>query len=187
MQASAQERILDAAYDLFTSNGIGGTGVNDILERSGAAKATLYRIFKSKTELAKAVLARRGEVWTRDWLEAEMKGKSEDAGEQLLAVFDVLDKWFKTKDYEGCLFLKVVHEPNIDEELYKSAVAELDKITGLLQRLASKAGLASPKQFATVWHAHMNGAIVAASAGHTRVSKDTKKAAKLVLENWPRR
>jgi AcrR family transcriptional regulator len=62
----ARERILDAAYSLFAQYGTRSVGVDAIIERSGVAKMTLYRHFKSKQDLVLAFLERRGALWTED-------------------------------------------------------------------------------------------------------------------------
>jgi DNA polymerase len=69
---SARERVLGAAYELFSTRGIQAVGVDAIVQRSGVARQTLYRQFGSKQELVLAFLALREQVWTRDWLEAEI-------------------------------------------------------------------------------------------------------------------
>src|SRR5439155_15090992 len=53
---SARERILDAAYELFSQRGIRAVGVNEVIERAGVATATLYRHFPSKDNLVLAFL-----------------------------------------------------------------------------------------------------------------------------------
>jgi AcrR family transcriptional regulator len=100
-QASARERLLDAAYELFAAQGVNRVGVEAILARSGCARASLYSNFASKTDLALAFLRRREEIWTRNWLETEILRRGAD-GEALLAVFDVFDGWFQQTDFEGC-------------------------------------------------------------------------------------
>lgn len=45
---SARERPIDTSYDLFTRCGIGGVGVDEVVDKAGVAKATLYRHFPSK-------------------------------------------------------------------------------------------------------------------------------------------
>lgn len=184
-QLDARERILDSAYQLFTRNGVTGTGINEVLTHSGAAKATLYRAYESKTELALAAVERRGLLWSRDWLELEVQQQSAEARKQLLAIFDVLETWFRTKDYEGCLFIRLLHESNVEDELREAAIDQLTLVRAWIQRLATKAGLAEPKQFAIIWHALMNGAIVAANAGQKRGGAEAKRAALLVLKGWP--
>jgi AcrR family transcriptional regulator len=66
----ARERVLAAAYYLFSTQGVGGVGVNMIAVASGCAKASLYTCFKSKQDLALAFLDRRAELGTLNWLEA---------------------------------------------------------------------------------------------------------------------
>ena len=52
----ARERILEAAYNLFAHQGTRSVGVDAIIEKSGVAKMTLYRHFKSKQDLVLAFL-----------------------------------------------------------------------------------------------------------------------------------
>ena len=68
---SARERILDAAYELFSRRGIQAVGVNEVTERAGVATATLYRHFPSKEKLVLAFLDLREQRWTKDLIEAE--------------------------------------------------------------------------------------------------------------------
>ena len=61
--AGARDRILDAAYELFSRNGIQAVGVDAVITRSGVARQTLYRHFASKESLVLAFLeAPRGAV-----------------------------------------------------------------------------------------------------------------------------
>ncbi|MGH3021140.1 MAG: helix-turn-helix domain-containing protein, partial [Gaiellaceae bacterium] len=75
--SEARERILDSAYELFSRRGIRDVGIDEIVEHSGVAKATLHRHFRSKDELVLAFLVRREELWTREWLEAEARRRGE--------------------------------------------------------------------------------------------------------------
>lgn len=57
----AEERrneILDAANELFSQKGFDGTSTNDILERVGIARGTLYYHFKSKEDIMDALINR---------------------------------------------------------------------------------------------------------------------------------
>ena len=83
-----RQRILDAAYDLFCANGINQVGIDTILAESGCAKASLYSNFKSKVALAVAFLDRRETVWTREWLETEIKRRASSPKARLLVVFE---------------------------------------------------------------------------------------------------
>ena len=63
--ARARERILDTAYELFSTRGIRAVGTEEVLAKAGVAKSTLYRHFPSKEELVLAFLQRREQRWTR--------------------------------------------------------------------------------------------------------------------------
>ena len=76
------ERLLETAYELFSARGVRDVGVDELVERAGVAKATLYRHFSSKDELILAFLQLREERWTIGWLMEEVRergGKAPDA------------------------------------------------------------------------------------------------------------
>ena len=57
-----RERLIDAAYELFSTNGVNQVGVDAVLAKSSCAKASLYSNFNSKVDLAIAFLDRREAV-----------------------------------------------------------------------------------------------------------------------------
>src|SRR5688572_23583675 len=101
----ARQRILDTAYELFSRRGIRGVGIDEVIERAGVAKATLYRHFPSKDHLALAFLQEREQLWTLGWVEAEARRRGATPEEQLLAIFDLFDEWFHRDDFEACSFI----------------------------------------------------------------------------------
>ena len=107
---TARERILDTAYDLFSRRGIRAVGVDEVVERAGVAKATLYRHFPSKDDLVLAYLQLREQRWTFDWVEAEAQRRGATPEDQLLAIFDAFDEWFHQADFEACSFINVLLE-----------------------------------------------------------------------------
>jgi AcrR family transcriptional regulator len=61
--ATVDRRVLDAAWDLLHDAGYAGLTVDEVAERAGAAKTTLYRRWPTKDHLAIALAARiLGEV-----------------------------------------------------------------------------------------------------------------------------
>jgi TetR/AcrR family transcriptional regulator, transcriptional repressor for nem operon len=72
-----RDRILAAAAEMMLVQGVEGTSVDRVLERSGAGKSQFYHYFEDKSELVRAVLdhrlqedlARLGELLERldDW------------------------------------------------------------------------------------------------------------------------
>ncbi|MFD3270805.1 TetR/AcrR family transcriptional regulator [Paenibacillus dendritiformis] len=53
-----RNEILDAADELFGQKGFDGTSTNDILEKVGIARGTLYHHFKSKEDIMDALIER---------------------------------------------------------------------------------------------------------------------------------
>lgn len=183
----ARERLLEAAYRLFATQGVGGVGVDTIVAESGCAKSSLYNNFQSKQELALAFLDRRELVWTRNWLEAEVRRRTEDPEERLLAIFDVFDSWFRSADFEGCSFVNVLLESEPQSTVRKASADHLAKIRAIVREFADEAGLADPEEFAQAWHMLMKGSIVAAGEGNREAARHAKRAARLVLNGWERR
>ncbi|MBR6473647.1 MAG: TetR/AcrR family transcriptional regulator [Firmicutes bacterium] len=54
-----KDRLMDAAFDLYTSQGIVKTTIDDIVKRSGIAKGTFYLYFKDKYDLQEKLIAHK--------------------------------------------------------------------------------------------------------------------------------
>jgi AcrR family transcriptional regulator len=179
---SARERVLGAAYELFSTRGIQAVGVDAIIQRSGVARQTLYRQFGSKQELVLACLALREQLWTRDWLEAQIAERSDDPSQQLLAIFDVFDEWFRKPGFEGCTFINVMLEHAAeDDPIRVASTSYLSAIRGMIERLAREAGLPDPDDFARKWHILMKGSIVAAGEGDADAARRAQEMGQLLL------
>jgi AcrR family transcriptional regulator len=180
---TARERILAAAYDLFSRHGTRAVGVNTIIEHSGVAKRTLYRHFASKDELVVEFLRVREERWTKEWLQREVERRASLPAERLLAVFDVFHEWFQRDDLEGCSFINVLLE--IDDRgspVRQASVEHLVEIRVYLESLAREAGIASPEDFARRWHILMKGSIVAAQEGDREAAHRAQEIGRVLLE-----
>ena len=181
-----RERLINAAYDLFSKHGVSQVGIDTILAKSGCAKASLYANFTTKVELAIAFLERREALWTRGWLESQIKRRAETAEDRLLAIFDVFDGWFHKKSFEGCSFINVLLESKLDSPVRIAAAIHLAKIRAMVRTLAEEAKLREPEKFAQAWHMLMKGSIVSAGEGNRNAARDAKCAAHLVLKGWKR-
>lgn len=181
--SDARERLLAAAYELFSRQGVQAVGVDAIIERSGVARQTMYRHFKAKQELVLAFLERREELWTRGWLEAESGRRAQAPGERLLAIFDLFDEWFRAPEFEGCSFINVMLEhPDESHPLHQAAASYLAEIRGFLEELARRARVHNPESFARQWHILMKGSIVAAGEGDRDAALRAKELATLLLD-----
>jgi AcrR family transcriptional regulator len=180
----ARERILDAAYELFSRRGVQAVGVNEVTERAGVAIATLYRHFPSKQKLVLAFLDLREQRWTKDLIEAGAIHRGSNAEERLLAIFDVLDEWFHRDDFEAGSFIKVLLELGPNDPAGDASVRHLEQIRAIVRRLGEEAGLRDPDSFAHSWHILMQGSIVVAAEGDAQAARRGKSMARQLIDEY---
>lgn len=125
MKKPARERILETADQLFARRGYGNVGINEIIDRSGTAKATFYQHFPSKESLCSAWLTRR-----HDRSEAEWQRMRESAGQpeaKILALFDQLEGFLEAGDFRGCPYTNTAgFLPEQDGEVREMITAHKD-------------------------------------------------------------
>jgi len=179
----ARERILDTAYELFSHRGIHDVGVDEVVERAGVAKATLYNHFRSKDELVLAFLEQREQIWTYGWVEREARRRGATPEEQLLAIFDLFDEWFYGDDFEGCSFVNTLLEfRDLEHPVGRASADYLENIRSVVRNLALAAGLRDPDDFALSWHILMKGSIVQAGEGDRDAAKRAQTLGNLLIE-----
>jgi len=178
---SAHERIMVAAYGLFSRRGIRNVSVDEVIALSGVAKATLYRHFPSKDDLVLAFLARREREWTYGLVAAGAIERSADPVGRLLAVFDVFHDWFQRDDFEACSFVNVLLELGPDHPAGRASIGYLANVRSLIARFAEAAGLREPEEFARSWHILMKGSIVQAAQGDLRAAQRSKGMGELLI------
>jgi AcrR family transcriptional regulator len=180
---AARERILTAAYELFSRRGIRAVGTDEVIERAGVAKATLYRHFATKNDLVLAVLQRREELWTHGLIEEQSRQRGNTPEEQLLAIFDVMHDWFQLRDrYEGCSFINVLLELGADHPAGRACIAHIDHVRDIVRHRALAAGLTDVEGFASSWHILMKGAIILAAVGELDAAPRARKMACTLIE-----
>jgi len=179
---SGRDRILDAAYGLFSRSGVRAIGVDTITAEADVAKMTLYRNFASKNDLALAFLALREERWTKGWVQAEVLRRGETPAEQLLTIFEIFSEWFAREDFEGCAFITSLLEFEDRADPVRAAcVTHLATIRAFVCELATAAGVDDPEWFAGQWHILMKGSIVAAHEGDATASQKAREMGLLLL------
>jgi AcrR family transcriptional regulator len=179
----ARQRILDTAYDLFSRRGVRAVGIDEVIERAGVAKATLYRHFPSKDELVLAFLDLREQRWTRDFVEAGAIRRGTNPEERLLAIFDVFDEWFHRDDFEASVFINVLFEMGPEHPAGSASILHLERIREVIRRFAEEAGLRDSEAFARSWHILMQGSIVSAAEGDAEAARRAKAMARLLIES----
>jgi AcrR family transcriptional regulator len=179
----ARERILRSAYELFCRHGVHAVGVDWIVTEARVAKMSLYRHFGSKEELVVAVLERREQLWTHEWLEGEVERRGQTGEARILAIFEAFEDWFRRDDFEGCLFANSLlesHDPA--SPIGAASVTRLANVRSLVRRLAEEAGVSDPDRFAEQCQLLMLGSIIAAAAGDIEAASRARDLASLLLE-----
>lgn len=179
----AAGKILDAAEELFYERGIASVGVDTIVARSGASKATLYRHFRSKEELVAASLRRADEAWRAELAE-EVERRASTPREQLLAVFDWLKERFQSDGFRGCAFINAAADIADDGHPAHAMPGQHKReVRKVILRLAREAGLASPAQLADDLMLLMDGAMVRALLERSAASATrAKRIASLLID-----
>jgi AcrR family transcriptional regulator len=156
--------------------------VDSVIARAGVAKMTLYRNFASKDDLILDFLEQREQLWTKDWLQNEVRERASTPRGQLLAIFDTFSDWFAEPDFEGCAFLTIMVEINDPtSRIHQATVRHLANIRVFIRELATAAGAPDPDAFARKWHILMKGSIMAAHEGDTEAAHRAKDMAELLL------
>ncbi|MGI5144031.1 TetR/AcrR family transcriptional regulator [Streptomyces sp. CA-106110] len=118
-KASARERLLEAANELFYSEGVQTVGIDRVIEHAGVAKASLYNTFGSKEGLVCAYLELRN-VRIRDRITRTLT-RFRTPREQLLGVFDAQGEAFTDPEYNGCAFMRATAETPEDSAIRRAA------------------------------------------------------------------
>jgi AcrR family transcriptional regulator len=171
-----QAKILRAALDLFYAQGVSATGVEEVAERAGVSKRTLYRHFESKERLVDRVLRDRSDR-TIAWLSDASTGPV-DPVDRIMAVFDALHDWFGQRGYRGCAVVAAASESPHGTPTRRFARVHLTRHRTLLTRLASEAHCRDPEGIGRQLLILLEGAtIVAAMARDRQAALDARAAA----------
>jgi len=185
---SKRDELVETALRLFYTQGFNATGIDKILAESGVAKMTMYKHFKSKDELILAVLDRRDEQF-RGWLTGEMDKASQNPRDQLLAMFDALEDWFKGRafkgmEFSGCAFINASSEfAKLDHPAHRIATRHKQSVLDDIAKRCEAAGAPAPLELAEQLALLKEGAIVTAQVrGLTNAAQIAKSIAKGLLD-----
>ena len=155
-----RDQLVDTALRLFACHGYRATGIDRILAEAGVAKMTLYHHFKSKDELIVAALRRRDTEW-REWFIGRVTKRAATPSERLSAVFDVIEEWFRNKDYHGCSFGQAATEfRDPKHSVHKMALEHKQQMLAYFRELAAAAGAKDPELLAQQISLLVEGAVI---------------------------
>lgn len=131
-----RQRLIETASDLFYRQGYNRTGINEILEKSGVAKASMYQHFRSKEEIAVEYLKRMDREFTTkmgEYLKSQPDGK-----QQILGIFDFIYDFFHQEGYRGCWSQNIISEmPKDDQRIIGVIRQQKDTFRKTLQQKIS--------------------------------------------------
>jgi len=184
MSLNLQEKILQAAAELFYSQGIRATGVDAIVKAANTTKMSLYKYFPSKDELVLAFLRKRDRDFSA-WFVDQINARAETPKAKLLAVFDVIDEWMAIPEFRGCAFINAAAEFPLEGNPVHQVSAEFyDQFRSYIADLAGQCGSKSPANLALQLSLLVEGAIVSEQMKrHSGSAEQAKQAAVVLIEN----
>jgi AcrR family transcriptional regulator len=105
----ARDRLLRTADELFYARGLHAVGIDEIIAKSGAAKATLYAHFPTKDDLIASYLRGRSVQW-REHMTARLAEAPASPIQRIDAVFAILADGCETPGFRGCPFINAAVE-----------------------------------------------------------------------------
>ncbi|WZO98329.1 TetR/AcrR family transcriptional regulator [Isosphaeraceae bacterium EP7] len=108
-EKTARDRVMEATLDLFGREGIRAVGIDTIIARSGVAKMSLYRSFRSKDHLVVAYLEERNRRFF-DWWERSIGDESDEPAARLRGLVAATVEKVRGPGYRGCPFLNTSAE-----------------------------------------------------------------------------
>lgn len=132
-----RERILETAGELFFYQGYRATGINEVIAKSGVAKATFYNHFPTKEDLCLAYLQERNTSEYDNIINYVNEQKTPRT--KFLAVIEATEPWLEANAMRGCCFLNMVAEiPDPESRLRSLGDQHYNMVRALIQSLAQK-------------------------------------------------
>jgi TetR/AcrR family transcriptional repressor of nem operon len=121
---ATRDKILDGAQALILEFGYAGMSVDRLVETAGITKGAFFYHFKSKSDLAKALIHRfrDDDLDIMETFTTRAKNLSRDPLQQILIFMGLFEDMFESMEtvHSGCLFASYTHElQQFDEETHQ--------------------------------------------------------------------
>ncbi len=183
MPATTKQRLVEAATSRFYRDGFRNVGVDQIFADVGISKTAFYKHFESKDDLMLAVLETKNR-WLQEAFRAMVEKRSGPRpGDQLRAVFDVVEEIVASDEFHGCIFVNAAMEfPLLHEPAHVAAAEHKRRIEEIVRDLAAEAGARDPTEVARQLCLIMEGAYVTRQVtGDASSLASARRVAELVL------
>ena len=185
-RATARERLLAAADELFYENSINTVGIDRIIEHAGVAKASLYDCFGSKDELIRSYLEARNAA--RQARINERISRYDTPQNKILSIFELLGELSSQPGYRGCAFMRARSDDSVSEKVKSASDQSRTFMLDRFMSLAREASAANPGQLAQQLLLLYDGASVAAhlDRNHGAAGLAREMAAQLLSSACPK-
>jgi AcrR family transcriptional regulator len=172
------------AWRSFYRDGFRAVGIDRILAGAGFAKKTLDHHFAAKEELIVALREKRDrELCASIVATVEAAGKS--PAKRLLAVFDWLEAWFGSADFNGWVFIRALSEyPEASLAIPRAAWNHKVAVKEILAQRCEAAGAKDPGALAETLSLLIDGSIVVARGTRETGLARSARAKAAVLLKW---
>lgn len=142
-----RRKLVETAADLFYRHGIQNVGINEVIERSGVARMSLYYHFKSKDELILAVLDHISEI--RFKVLEKSVGNGLEPKSRLLNIFLSLKGIVSDESFRGCAFINAATErADPSSPIHERVIRYKKALWKYFSTLTKEAGASDPELLA---------------------------------------
>jgi len=136
-----RENLVESAVRLFRRQGYAATGLQQILELSGAPKGSLYHYFPGgKEAIGEAAVVRAGEL-VAETLE-QLAAEHVAADEFVAAYFEQYASWMEESDFQaGCpIATTLLETAPLSESITNAGLAAIERWVGIIAGVFQRAG-----------------------------------------------
>jgi AcrR family transcriptional regulator len=176
------------ADELFYARGLHAVGIDEIIEKSGAAKATLYAHFPTKDDLIAGYLRQRSVEW-RERMTAGLAAAQGSPIERIDSVFAILAEGCGTPGFRGCPFINAAVEyPDPRHPASLAGSEHRQWILGLFRSLVIEARIRQPDRVAAQLALLYDSAMVGTQMNRNpSAASHARDIARMVVEAAARR
>ncbi len=177
-----REKILSTASNLFQTQGINSTGVDNIVAVAGTTKMTLYKYFRTKETLILEVLQKNQQDF-QSWLDEKLTSNSRKPSDKIQQLFDYIEEWIDSPAFIGVAFIKASAEfPNEENPIHQLSNRQSSEFRQFIGKLATEAKIKDTDGLALQLSLLFEGAVQAEQMKRgSGAIKYAKKAAEILI------
>lgn len=173
-QSNTKDKIVEAASGLFFEQGYQATTIDDVIDRSGVSRPTLYAHFAGKEELGITYLREHRQSELELLKEAVRKEKTSKG--RFLSVMKLVEKTQMSSEFRGCRFFNMISETaNCENPMAQEARRYVDGFREVVRDVVLELQASDPKykkldvvRTADTYYLIVCGAIMVSQEYHER-------------------